>query len=91
MKLEEPTAAYTVNSTVDPLVARAEELVREFPQCFWSLNTIPRICNREDVMFVVQRLRTYGDQQAWLCAQQLYKSLKFPVEGNIAPITNPDI
>jgi len=91
MKLEEPAAAYMVNPTVDPLVARAEELVREFPQCFWSLYTIPRICNREDVMFVVQRLRTYGDQQAWLCAQELYKSLKFSLKDNIAPISNPDI
>ena len=26
MKLEEPAAPYTVNPTVDPLVARAEEL-----------------------------------------------------------------
>ena len=75
MNLEEPAAAYTVNQTVDPLVARAEELVREFPQCFWFWHPDARVRSREEIPLVIKNLREYGDKKAWRAAQDLRKCL----------------
>ena len=75
MKLEEPAAAYTVNQTVDPLVARAEDLVREFPQCFWFWHPDARVRSREEIALVIKNLREYGDKKAWRAAQDLRKCL----------------
>jgi hypothetical protein len=75
MKLEEPAAAYTVNQTVDPLVARAEALVREFRECFWFRHPDAKVRNRDDVPLVIKHLREYGDKRAWRAAQELRKCL----------------
>ena len=75
MKLEEPAVATMVNPTVDPLVARAEELVREFPQCFWFWHPDARVQSREEIPLVIKNLREYGDKKAWQAAQGLRKCL----------------
>ncbi len=75
MKLEEPAAAYTVNQAVDPLVARAEALVREFKECFWFRHPDAKVRNRDDVPLVIKHLREYGDKRAWRAAQELRKCL----------------
>ena len=49
MKLVEPAAAHVVNPTVDPLVARAEELVREFKECFWFWHPEARVRSLEEI------------------------------------------
>jgi hypothetical protein len=57
------------------LIARAWELVRQFPECFWFRHPEARIRYREDVRLVVEHLREYGDRRAWRAAQELHQCL----------------
>ena len=75
MNLEEPTPAYVTPSTPDPLVAQAEDLVRQFKGCFWFWHPEARVLSRKDIPIVIKNLRQYGDKQAWRAAQELQKCL----------------
>jgi len=75
MNLDEPTPAHGTASTLDPLIARAEELIRQFPSCFWFRHPEARVRNRGDIPLVIQHLREYGDRRAWTAAQELRKCL----------------
>jgi len=57
------------------LVARAADLVKRYPECFWFWHSEARIRHLEDVRLVVEHLREYGDRRAWLDAQDLYRCL----------------
>ena len=58
------------------LVARAEALVREYEaQCFWFRHPDARVKFMDDVRLVVHHLREYGNQRAWLAAQDLQRCL----------------
>jgi hypothetical protein len=57
------------------VVARADALLRRFPECFWFWHPEARIRTREDVRLVVRHLREYGDREAWLAAQDLNRCL----------------
>lgn len=57
------------------LIARAEELIRAHPECFWFRHPEARITFRDDVELVVRRLRQHGDSEAWREAQALRKCL----------------
>lgn len=75
MNLEEPVAAQGVSPSADPLVVRAEALVREFPGCFWFWHPNARVRDQGDIPIVIRNLREYGDRRAWLAAQDLHKCL----------------
>ncbi len=47
------------------LVARAEALVRKFPECFWFWHPSARIKTIADVRLVAENLRQYGRKPAW--------------------------
>ncbi len=57
------------------LVEKASELVRRFPQCFWFGYHQMLIRSLRDVRLVIERLREYGDSDAWSAAQLLHKRL----------------
>jgi len=57
------------------LVARAEALVREFPDCFWFWHPDSHVETLEDIQQVVRNLRRYGRKPAWTAAQQLQQCL----------------
>ena len=57
------------------LVARAAELVKRYPECFWFWQPEARIQHLEDVRLVVEHLREYGGHRAWLDAQDLHRCL----------------
>lgn len=75
MNLDEPTPAHGTVSTLDPLIARAEELVRQFKECFWFWHPDARVLTRDDIPMVIKNLRQYGNKQAWRAAQELRKCL----------------
>jgi len=75
MNLDEQTPAHGTASTLDPLIAQAEALVRQFPSCFWFRHPEARVRNRGDIPLVIQHLREYGDRHAWTAAQKLRKCL----------------
>lgn len=75
MKLEEPAAVYQAGPADDPVVARAEELVRQFSECFWFRHPDARVRYLEDVPLVIKHLREYGNKKAWRAAQELRKCL----------------
>ncbi len=60
------------------LVARAEALVRRFPECFWQWHPDARVRSLADVRLVVRQLRDYGGHDAWLAAQDLNRCLSPP-------------
>jgi hypothetical protein len=57
------------------LVNLAERLVRDHPECFWFLHPEARIETCDDVRWVIQNLRDYGDKAAWWDAQALQQCL----------------
>lgn len=57
------------------LVARAEALVRKFPECFWFWHPEATIRTVEDVRLVIRRLRENGRREAWNEAQALVRCL----------------
>ncbi len=57
------------------LIARAEELVRKHPECFWFWRPDARVTRIEDVRLVVEHLREYGDSATWREAQDLQRCL----------------
>lgn len=57
------------------LKARAAELVRGYPECFWFRHPEARIRYLADVRLVVEHLREYGGRQAWRDAQELQRCL----------------
>jgi hypothetical protein len=57
------------------LVARAGELVRTYPECFWFWNPAAQVRDLQDVRLVVEHLRKYGDRRAWSDAQELHRCL----------------
>lgn len=59
----------------DSLVARAKNLTRDFPGCFWFRHPDARVRNRGDIALVIRHLREYGDHRAWQAAQELQKCL----------------
>lgn len=75
MNLDEPTPAHGTASTLDPLIARAEELIRQFKECFWFWHPDARVLTRDDIPMVIKNLRQYGNKQAWRAAQELRKCL----------------
>ncbi len=75
MDLEEPAAAYGTPPSTDPLVARAEALVHEFPGCFWFWHPEACVRSRSEIPAVIRNLREYGDRRAWRAAQDLHKCL----------------
>jgi hypothetical protein len=75
MNLDEPPAACSTLPPADPLVERAQALVREFPGCFWFRHLDARVRDRSDISLVIRRLREYGDRRAWRAAQDLRKCL----------------
>ncbi|MGH7336815.1 MAG: hypothetical protein ACREI7_04500 [Myxococcota bacterium] len=68
-------ATYRPTPAPPELVARAIDLVREHPECFWFRHPEARIRYLEDVRLVVEHLREYGDRRAWRQAQELQKCL----------------
>lgn len=76
MKVEEPAAAYPARIPISPeLAARANELVRQFAECFWFWRSDARICHADEVELVIEHLREYGDKRAWNAAKELRKCL----------------
>lgn len=76
MTAEEPAAAYPARIPASPeLAARAEELVRQFAECFWFRRTDVKISYADDVELVIEHLREYGDKRAWNAAKELRKCL----------------
>jgi hypothetical protein len=57
------------------LVARAEELVRKYPSCFWFWHPEATIRTVEDVRIVIRRLRESGRREPWNEAQALVRCL----------------
>jgi hypothetical protein len=57
------------------LIARASDLVRQFPECFWFWHPDAQVSRLEDVRLVIEHLREYGDRRAWLAAQELHQCL----------------
>ena len=57
------------------LVARAEALVREFPECFWFWHPSASIKTVADVRLVAENLRQYGRKSAWHKSQELRRCL----------------
>lgn len=58
------------------LVERAEALVRKYnSQCFWFRHPDACVASVEDVKLVIQRLREYGNHNAWKDAQELSRCL----------------
>jgi hypothetical protein len=57
------------------VVARAEEQVRAFPECFWFRHPDARIRHADDVELVIEHLREYGDKRAWEAAKELRRCL----------------
>lgn len=57
------------------LVARAEDLVRKFPECFWFWHPSATIKTLADVRLVAENLRQYGRKPAWQESQELRRCL----------------
>jgi hypothetical protein len=58
------------------LVARAEALVKRYnTECFWFRHPDASVESLEDVKLVIQRLREYGNHNAWKDAQELHRCL----------------
>ena len=58
------------------LIERAETLVKKYnSQCFWFRHPDARVASIEDVKLVIQRLREYGNHNAWKDAQDLSRYL----------------
>lgn len=57
------------------LVAKAEELVRAFPECFWFRHPEARVRYLDDLPLIVEHLRDYGDKKAWKAAQEFQRCL----------------
>lgn len=73
-----------VSLTTDPdltpappeLVAKAEELVREYSvHCFWFRHPEAKVRFLGDVRLVIHHLREYGNWRAWRAAQELQRCL----------------
>lgn len=76
MKAREPAAEYAVRAPASPeVVERAEQLLREFPECFWFRHPDARIRFTDDVELVIERLREYGDKRSWEAARELKRCL----------------
>jgi len=76
MNVEEPAAAWPARASAPPeLAARAMELVREFPGCFWFRHPEATVRYTDDVRLVIRRLREYGDKRAWRKAAELQRCL----------------
>lgn len=77
MKVEEPVDGYPVRIPVAPEVARrAQELVRQFPGCFWFWREDPPMACTRDVAAVICHLRNYGGKSAWQAARELKERLQ---------------
>jgi len=70
-----PSQADEAAPLVDPLVARAQELVERFRECFWFWHPEAKVGSRQEIPLVIKNLREYGDQEAWRAAQELRKCL----------------
>lgn len=57
------------------LVARAEALVRKFPECFWFWHPEAVVRTIGDVRLVSENLRRYGRKPAWYESQELRRCL----------------
>lgn len=76
MKANEAAAAVDARVPATPaLIARATDLVRRYPGCFWFRHPDASIRFKDDVRLVVEHLREYGDKRAWADAQDLWKCL----------------
>jgi hypothetical protein len=54
MNLDEPTPTHGTASTLDPLISRAEALVRQFKECFWFWHPDARVLTRDDIPMVIK-------------------------------------
>lgn len=68
-------ANYTPTPAPPELIARAGELVKAHPECFWFRHPEARIRYLEDVHVVIAHLREYGNRRTWLEAQELQRCL----------------
>jgi len=76
MKVEEAHAPYPARVPASPeVVALANELVRQFPGCFWFRHPEAQIRYEDDALLVIERLREYGDKRAWEAAKELKRCL----------------
>jgi len=57
------------------LLAKGEELVRTFRECFWFRHPEAEIRNIEDLHLLVQHMREYGGWREWRAAQDLHQCL----------------
>ncbi|MCP5543643.1 MAG: hypothetical protein H7A49_07010 [Akkermansiaceae bacterium] len=75
--MSDSSASHAADDTAAPpeLVARAEELVRKHPECFWFWHPDAHVKTWSDVHEVVRNLRRYGRKPAWVSAQQLQQCL----------------
>ncbi|HMO49950.1 MAG TPA: hypothetical protein PKE26_04400 [Kiritimatiellia bacterium] len=62
----------------EELIARATELVKKHPECFWFRHPEACIRHLEDIRLVVEHLREYGDRKTWFEAQELHECLSPP-------------
>lgn len=74
-KLQEEPASYTPTPADPGLVARAEALVKQFPECFWFRHPNAWVRGKEGILLVIEHLREYGGHKAWREAQALFKCL----------------
>ena len=71
------------------LAARALDLVRTYPECFWYWRPDVSIRSEEDVRLVIRQLREYGTQDAWRAAQDLTAAAAPVVTVRIQPVVVP--
>jgi hypothetical protein len=57
------------------VAARAEALVKQFPECFWFWRPDVRVRSVDDVRLVIRHLRAHGGHDAWHAAQDLHRCL----------------
>jgi hypothetical protein len=66
----------TIMTELSPdLLARANDVVKRFHECFWFRHPEAKIQNVEDVRLVIEHLREYGGHRAWWAAQNLHQCL----------------
>jgi hypothetical protein len=68
----------TTESAPPEILARATELVKLYPECFWFWEPAAEVRQMEDIRLVIENLRKYGDRRAWQDAQELYRCLLPP-------------
>jgi hypothetical protein len=57
------------------VAARAEALVKQFPECFWFWRPDAVVRSEDDVRLVIRHLRAHGGHDAWHAAQDLHACL----------------